>query len=69
MIYTFLLSLLKIVEVVIGLEQTEYEVGEGDGFAEVCAVIFQPADPLLLDASFQVDLDISADSLTALGNG
>lgn len=68
MYHTLSVFCYTIVEVVIGLEQTEYEVGEGDGFVEVCAGILQPADPLLLDSSFQADFNISADSLTALGN-
>ena len=56
-----------IVDSVIGLEASLYEVGEGDQFAEVCAAILVPGDPSTLDSAFQANFNLSTSPGSAVG--
>lgn len=53
--------------VVIGLEQTRYNVSEDGGLIQICAAILVPADVNTLDQSFELDLLFSVESLNATG--
>lgn len=55
------------VEIVIGLEQTRYDVTEDGGLIQICAAILVPADINTLDQSFELDLLFSVESLNATG--
>lgn len=50
---------------IFGFEQQQYTVNEGDGFAEVCLIFFQPSDPALIDlviGDIFVDITITGDT-------
>ena len=41
---------------VVGLEQTFYQVGEDEGFVEVCAVVISPVNTCPINFPFNVGL-------------
>ena len=49
---------------VIEFEQPSYNVGEGDGVAEICVIIRSPSDPTTLPSSYSATISIS----TVAGN-
>ena len=51
----------------IGFEQPEYLVSEGEGSVEICAAIMEPSDLNLLPDSYLADFSLSLANGTAVG--
>ena len=60
-------SYLTDVASLIGFEQPEYSVNEGDGVVEVCAAIMDPSDLTLLPDSYLANFSLSLVNGTATG--